>query len=101
MCNNPQTHHFPPASLIALSKARLLGVRRSPVLRCSSGLPSSARRAATRAPNSAILMAGRSVSAFDVFDAIVAHAFLANTAFQIVHFRIGVKRQQQTGPELR
>ena len=44
-------------------------------------------------PISAMLMTGSAASASDIFDAIVAHAFLADAAFQIVHFCFGVKRQ--------
>lgn len=37
-------YHLPPASSIAFNKAFLLSVRFSPLLRLSSGLPSSVRR---------------------------------------------------------
>ncbi len=80
-------HHVPPASFMALSKAFLLSVRFSPLLRGRSGLPSSARRL-----DKASLNPGKSTrrpvhfsSAFKRFDAIVVYRFFADTAFQI-HF---------------
>jgi hypothetical protein len=88
-------HHFPPASSIALSNARLLAVRFWPALRGSSGMPSSARRAARRAPSSAMRMTGSPASAFEVFDAIIAHAFFANSPLKIVAIDAGVKGEEQ------
>lgn len=80
-------YQFPPASLIAFSSAFLLSVRFLPLLRASSGLPSSARRL-----DKASLNTGKSTrrpvhfsSAFKRFDAIVIYRFFADTPVQI-HF---------------
>lgn len=53
------THHVPPASSIAFSKARLDGVRFLPELRGRSGSFSSALRLASREPSSAMSTGSR------------------------------------------
>ena len=92
-----QIHHRPPASSIAFSSARLPGVRRAPELRGSSGAPSSARRAASRAANSVKSTRGPghgSASGADVFDAMIAETFLADTPIEILEINVGVKGEQ-------
>ena len=87
---------MPPASSMALSKAFLLSVRFSPLLRGRSGLPSSARRL-----DKAALNAGKSTrrpvqlsSAFKRFNAIFVYRFFADTAFQIADIGLIMRDKQ-------
>ena len=81
---------------MALSKAFLLSVRFSPLLRGRSGLPSSARRL-----DKAALNAGKSTrrpvqlsSAFKRFNAIFVYRFFADTAFQIADIGLIMRDKQ-------
>lgn len=78
---------------MALSRARLEGVRRVPGLRGRSGKPVSARRAARRAASSAMSMTATG-SGLEVFDAIIAIGLFTDTAVKIVHLRVRVKAEQ-------
>lgn len=80
-----EDYHTPLSSPIALSSARFDAVRRLSELRGSSGLPSSARRAASLAANSTYEVRGPGQSsAFEVFNAIIACRFVAYASFKIV-----------------
>lgn len=76
-------HHFAPTLVVSSNKACLAGVRSAPPLRGKWGMFAALRRAARRAPSSAMSMTVSSCSAGDVFDAIIAHAFLADAALKI------------------
>src|SRR5690606_20078227 len=89
-----EDHHLPPASSIALSSARLLGVRFLPALRGGSGSPNSPLRAAMRRPNSPMRMTVSPVSAVNVSDAIFTHALFANAALKISLVGVFVKGVQ-------
>ena len=88
-------HHVPPASSIALSKARLDAVRLPPALRGTTGSPAAARRA-----NSSALKAAKSIRrpvqavSGEVFDAMVATRLFADTAIKIGAIEVRVKRKQ-------
>lgn len=84
-------YHVPPISFIAFSKAFLLSVRASPLLRGRSGRPSSALRRATRAPISAMSITASWLSALNVFEAIIACAFFSYPAVQIRHIGLIMK----------
>ena len=89
-------HHFPPASSIALSKARFEAVRFSPALRGTTGSPAAARRAASSALNAGKLIR-RPVQAGsgEVFDAIIATRLFADAALKIGAIHARVKCEQQ------
>lgn len=87
-------HHVPPASFMALSKARLLSVRRSPLLRGRSVMPVSMRRRSMRAVNSATGMALFGL-AFEVCDAIIASAFISYPFVHIVQIGLIMKDEQR------
>ena len=87
-------HHSPPASSIAFSSARLLGVRRLPLLRGSSGLPSSSRRAARRTAKSGWDRRRAGSSGFEVLDAMIAETFFLDATVKIGAIEVGVKAEQ-------
>lgn len=80
-----------PDLAISSSRACLEGLRSVPALRGRWGMSASLRRAARRAASSAISVTASWGSVDNVFDAIIAHAFLADAAFKIGQIRVRVK----------
>ena len=93
-----EPHHLPPASSIALSKARFEAVRLPPALRGTDGSPAAARRRAMSCPNASNDTASRFAGeaalgdSGEDFEAMVSGAFVADALLKLDAIRIGEKR---------